>query len=88
MQPTVNTFHITTNSGHSRDWVKGGLTEQQQNDLNTIGYSGKLNGKPTTYTEYLETLSNDKLVFREVLLYSNNMDFVEKHLLIRVEIES
>lgn len=88
MNTNVTTHRINSSSGHSRNWSEAGLTVQQQNDLNTIGYTGRLNGVETTQEKYLESISTETVVYRLVHLSSNNMDFSDKSLLIIVEIEN
>ena len=86
MKTDVTTHQINSSSGHSRDWIDAGLTYEQQNNLNTIGYTGRLNGTETTQEKYLESISTETVVYRLVHLSSNNMDFSDKSLLITVTI--
>jgi len=86
MNTTVTTHQINSSSGHSRDWVDAGLTYEQQNNLNTIGYIGRLNGTETTQEKYLETISTETVIYRLVHLTVNHMDSTDKSLLIKVEI--
>jgi len=86
MNTNVTTHQINSSSGHSRDWIDAGLTYEQQNNLNTIGYTGSLNGVKTSQEAYLESISTETVVYRLVHLTSNNMDFSDKALLIKVEI--
>lgn len=87
MQPIVTSHFINSASGRSADWAKAGLSDQQINDLNEIGYTGRLNGKTTTQEDYLKSISTDTLVYRLIYIESNNMEFSEKDLLIKIVIE-
>lgn len=86
MQPTVTSHFINSASGQSSDWAKAGLTDQQINDLNEIGYTGRLKGIKTSQESYLESISTDILVYRLIPISSNNMEFSDKDLLIKIVI--
>ena len=57
------------------------LSDQEKKDLDQIGYSGKLNGKQTSRTEYLNSLGKGE--FSLLQTKWDNGDFSEKFVLSR-----
>ena len=57
------------------------LSDQEKKDLDQIGYSGKLNGKQTSRTEYLNSLGKGE--FSILQIKWDNGDFTEKFVLSR-----
>ncbi len=63
--------------GHPLDF----LTEQEKKEFDEIGYMGKLNGKPITRTQYLNSLGKGE--FHLLQTKWDNGDFHEKFVLTR-----
>ncbi len=88
MNPKVTTQTITSSYGYSNDWTKVGLKANEVDNLNTIGYTGKLNGIPTCLADYLESISTKEIYYTIVTLSINTMDGTEKFLLIKINIKN
>ena len=59
------------------------LTKQEIENFNTIGYTGKLHGKKTTYEKYLNSLG--KGLFSVKLTRMDTGDFCESWSIVRVQ---
>lgn len=76
-------YKIICVAGKSLDFKKiTGLTKTEIQNLNTIGYSGKLNGKKTSFEKYLNTLN--KGLFRVIQTKFDNGNFREEYIVVRV----
>lgn len=80
----ITNHKIKCNSGQSNDWIDAGLTEDQVKDINEIGYTGKLNGKPMNMYVYLDSISTDIVKYSLTYLNGNNMDFTDNYMLTKV----
>ena len=64
--------------GKSNDWP---FSPEVNKDLNTIGYTGNLNGKSTDLYEHVRNLSTPKVGCNLTYLGGNNMEFTDEYLL-------
>lgn len=78
----IDVFPVTTVMGKS-NWSGLGLSSDRIEDLNEIGYYGKLKGVEITYEEYLNSLLR-KYTFKVHCLSRCGFTFEEKYLIIRV----
>ena len=72
------TFRIYTGMGKSNDWAALGLTKEQQEHLDTIGYSGSF-GEFTTFEEYLNSINPDQQVYTVQKIRENNAEFTAEY---------
>jgi hypothetical protein len=77
-------YQISCAMGRSRDWP---FSEEVQKDLDTIGYSGVLNGNPITFYEYLESISTERIKYNLTPIKRNGFNFTETYLLTIIEAE-
>ena len=68
---------VRANFGHPLDF----LSEQEKKDFDQVGYSRKLNGKPTSRTEYLNSLGKGEFTLLQIKW--DNGDFTEGFVLSR-----
>lgn len=69
--------NVRTNFGHPLHF----LSDQEKKDFDEIGYTGKLNGKQISRTEYLNSLGKGE--FSILQTKWDNGDFSEKFVLSR-----
>jgi len=63
-------------------WSNYGLTEEQSDALNEIGYSGKYKGEEMNRNQYFEKfINNDKLSYSITLSKCDTGDFREEYIL-------
>ena len=80
----VETYTFETSSGSVRTFFGHPLhflSDQEKKDFDEIGYTGKLNGKRTSRTEYLNSLGKGE--FSLLQTKWDNGDFSEKFVLSR-----
>lgn len=81
----IKKYYINCGMGISSDWKNAGFSEDIINNLNEIGYTGKLNGKKISLYEYLNSLSTEKVNYSLNRINGNGSEFVDNYLLIIVE---
>jgi hypothetical protein len=78
----TSTYQISCAMGSSRDWP---FIQQICEELNQIGYSGTLNGKKTSYYDYFEKMSNEKINYHLTRTGGNGFDFTDEYMLVVTE---
>lgn len=89
----VKRYTIKTAMGQGRDMGSFGnyswtqiFDEQTAKDLDTIGYTGKLNGVKTSVYEYLEKLSDDSVKYDLHHTKGDSGEFTDEYSLTVVEV--
>jgi hypothetical protein len=81
----ITNIKIYRGVGKSRDWEQLGIGKKAVDDLNEIGYTGKLGGKKTSINEYFnEHVNTTGLTFRSEVLTSNGAEFTDTLLITKV----
>jgi len=81
----INIHNIVTHSGSLSKFYDNlaFLTEEERTEFNTIGYTGKNSkGIKTNFSEYLNSLNKGE--FEVQMTKSDNGDFTEKYIIVRV----
>ena len=73
----VSNHRISRSMGKSNEWKGIGFTEKQAEELNEIGYTGRLNGKKLSVSEYLQSLNTEKKRFEVETVASNGFEFTD-----------
>jgi Spy/CpxP family protein refolding chaperone len=81
----IDKFNIHCAMGSSNDWKQLGITEEQHQFLNDIGYRGS-NKMGCTLEEYLNQLHKGKYTYDVSLTAMNNQEYTQTYLVIRVAV--
>jgi hypothetical protein len=82
----IDNFEISCGMGRSNDWLKLGITKEQHEMLNDIGYRGVKDMGYTT-EEYLNKIHNGKYQYKILWLGGDNSLFTDKYMVTRVELK-
>mgnify|MGYP000325954297 CR=1 FL=1 len=84
MKITNYTIHLSLGQG---DWKQiPEIDTTNRRELDEIGYTGKLYGKPITFQEYLNAEFSHETRFKVELIKGDNGDFIETYLVTKVKL--
>lgn len=84
----IDIFRLNRVMGKSSHWSMLGLADNQIEDLNEIGYSGKFRNEQMTIQTYLNEYVADEYTAYQVYQESTNGEFSEVLLVVKCEIKN
>ena len=84
---TIDIFHVNCVMGKSSGWHKLGLADNQVEDLNEIGYTGKFRNETMSIQTYLNEYVADEHTVYQVYQQSTNGEFTEVLLIVESSIK-